>query len=247
MVNVQLLEDVPGYGPKGRTTNWCRVVTGAILMIPGSVVPVAPGRMRNIFYPRKRAAYVAYEVLRDLKKREVLMERDFTFGMKNMEDKGSSNNQDAMEMPSRPRSVNIQMDLLSVSRTYRSSLNRISNVKQPQKATKLIESILPDIIPFYRTPISSPKSKTRLEDVAIYGSVSVVDIAEEVKSVLGATDEGARVVIEPEDIKIMDDEGRRAEVEVDRIKALGDFAVEIRAKNGVEVKRIVRILAQERL
>lgn len=121
------------------------------------------------------------------------------------------------------------------------------NAKQPQKATDLIESILPDIIPFYRTPISSPEPKTRLEDVAIYGSVSVVDIAEEVKNALGATEEGTRVVIEPEDIKIMHDEGRGAEVEGDRIKVLGDFAVEIQVKNGGEVKRIVRILAQERL
>lgn len=86
-------------------------------MITGSVVPVAPGRMRNIFYPRKRAAYIAQEVLRDLKKREVVMERDFTFGLKNLEN-GSSDNENAMEMPSRPRSVNIQMDLLSVRRTH---------------------------------------------------------------------------------------------------------------------------------
>lgn len=83
--------------------------------------------------------------------------------------------------------------------------------------------------------------------MAIYGSVSLVDIAEKVRIALGATDEGARVVIEPEDIKIMDNEGRGAEAEGDRIKALGDFPVEIRVKNGVAVKRIVRISAQERL
>lgn len=82
--------------------------------------------------------------------------------------------------------------------------------------------------------------------MAIYGSVSVADIAEEVKSALRATDEGTRVVIEPEDIKIIDDERRGAEAEGDRIKVLGDFAVEIRVKNGGEVKRTVRILAQER-
>lgn len=77
--------------------------------------------------------------------------------------------------------------------------------------------------------------------------MSVVDIAEKVRIALGATDEGARVVIEPEDIKIMDSERRGAEAEGDRIKVLGDFAVEIRVKNGVEVRRIVRISAQERL
>lgn len=90
---------------------------GQWLIRPGSVVPVAPGRMRNIFYPRKSAAYVTQENLRDLKKREVVMERDFTFGVKNLEDKGSSDDQDAIEMPSQPRSVNIQMDLLSVRRS----------------------------------------------------------------------------------------------------------------------------------
>lgn len=83
--------------------------------------------------------------------------------------------------------------------------------------------------------------------MAIYGSVSVVDIAEKVRIALGATDEGARVVVEPEDIKLLDNEGRGAEAEGDRIKVLGDFAVEIRVKNGVEVRRIVRISAQERL
>lgn len=77
--------------------------------------------------------------------------------------------------------------------------------------------------------------------------MSVVDIAEEVKIALGATDEGTRVVIEPEDIRIMHDEGRRAAVEGDRIKVLGDFAVKIQVKNGGEVKRIVRIVAQDRL
>lgn len=77
--------------------------------------------------------------------------------------------------------------------------------------------------------------------------MSVVDIAEKVRIALGATDEGARVVVEPEDIKIMDNEGRGAEAEGDRIKALGDFTVEIRLKNGVEVKRKVRISSQERL
>lgn len=88
-------------------------------MIPGSVIPVAPGRMRNIFYPRKRAAYVTQEVLRDLKKREVVMERDFTFGMKNLEDEVSSVDLDAIDTPgSRLRSVNIQMDLLSVRQTH---------------------------------------------------------------------------------------------------------------------------------
>ena len=50
---------------------------GAIL---GAVIPVAPGRMRNIFYPWGIAAYVSEKQLRDLREREVPIERDFAFG-----------------------------------------------------------------------------------------------------------------------------------------------------------------------
>ena len=50
---------------------------GAIL---GAVIPVAPGRMRNIFYPRGLAAYVTGKELRDLREREVPIERDLAFG-----------------------------------------------------------------------------------------------------------------------------------------------------------------------
>lgn len=49
------------------------------------MVPVAPGRMRNIFYPRRVAAYVSEEQLRDLKEREVPIERDFGFGIEKPE------------------------------------------------------------------------------------------------------------------------------------------------------------------
>lgn len=86
VLNVRLLEDTQGYGPKGKACNsYCPRVErapveesdGAIL---GAVIPVAPGRMRNIFYPRGVAAYVSEEQLRDLREREVPIERDFAFG-----------------------------------------------------------------------------------------------------------------------------------------------------------------------
>lgn len=86
VLNVRLLENVQGFGEKGKASNFnCLRVErapvqesdGAIL---GAVIPVAPGRMRNIFYPRGVAAYVSKEQLRDLRKREVPIERDFAFG-----------------------------------------------------------------------------------------------------------------------------------------------------------------------
>ncbi len=85
------------------------------------------------------------------------------------------------------------------------------------------------------------------ELVAIYGSVSVADIAEQVKAVLAATEEGARVVLGPEDIKIIRNEGQDAQAEADRIKMLGDFRVDIRVKGGDVVRRTVRIIGEEGL
>ena len=127
---------------------------------------------------------------------------------------------------------------------------------------------MPDFIRFYRTPISSPEpdipasgvpaaksfasplsteSAVATELVAIYGSVSVADIAEQVKAVLAATEEGARVVLGPEDIKIIRNEGQDAQAEADRIKMLGDFRVDIRVKGGDVVRRTVRIIGEEGL
>lgn len=37
--------------------------------------------MRNILYPRRVAAYVSEEELRDLREREIPIERDFAFGI----------------------------------------------------------------------------------------------------------------------------------------------------------------------
>lgn len=54
-------------------------------MHPGAVIPVAPGRMRNIFYPNRVAAYVSEEQLRDLREREIPIERDLAFGKENPE------------------------------------------------------------------------------------------------------------------------------------------------------------------
>ena len=82
----------------------------------GSVIPVAPGRMRNIFYPRRVAAYVSEEQLRDLRKREIPIERDFMFGIEKPKVEDS---QDEPSQPSQPSQkevdvVDVQMDLLAV-------------------------------------------------------------------------------------------------------------------------------------
>ncbi len=84
-----------------------------ILIDLGSVVPVAPGRMRNIYYPRHRAAYVTREQLRDIRKREITIGRDFTFGIEKPEGENSTN-EDSTKVLDQSHLINVQMDLLSV-------------------------------------------------------------------------------------------------------------------------------------
>lgn len=46
--------------------------------------------MRNVLYPRQKAAYVTEAQLRELKKQDIVIERDFSFGVKNPEDEPTS-------------------------------------------------------------------------------------------------------------------------------------------------------------
>ena len=50
-----------------------------IVAMLGSIVPVMPGRMRNIWYPSKRAEYMTDAHLKALP--DVIVERDFKFGL----------------------------------------------------------------------------------------------------------------------------------------------------------------------
>ena len=83
------------------------------------------------------------------------------------------------------------------------------------------------------------------EAVAIYGSVSTADIAESIKAILAESEEGVRVVLSAEDIRIITDEGPAPGAEADRIKALGDFDVDIQVKGGEAVRRFLIVKAQE--
>ena len=67
------------------------------------------------------------------------------------------------------------------------------------------------------------------------------------KAMLSRTEEGARVVLAAEDVKILvpeDVESQDIGVEGDRLKALGEFQVEARVKGGEAVVRTVSVRAQ---
>lgn len=54
----------------------------------GSYVSVSVGQMRNGWYPRSIAAYVTHTELKDLKSRNVQIERDFTYQADEVDKKG---------------------------------------------------------------------------------------------------------------------------------------------------------------
>ena len=134
-----------------------------------------------------------------------------------------------------------------------------------------MEASLPSHIIFYRSPITDPEPEipevptprraaspaAAVLDAAseplksslatIYGSVSTADIIESMKALLSQTEEGARVVLAAEDVKILVPEGVEAQdvgIEGDRVKALGEFQVEARVKGGEAVVRTVSVRAQ---
>jgi hypothetical protein len=87
-VKVHLLQNVPGYGRRGRQLcqGHCPRLRDTNLRT-GAVIPVTAGMMRNIWYPKKMAEYVTNDKLQQLGvKKDMTIERDSTF-RSNMERK----------------------------------------------------------------------------------------------------------------------------------------------------------------
>ena len=137
-----------------------------------------------------------------------------------------------------------------------------------------MEAALPSHMIFYRSPITDPEpeilepstprraasSAAAVLDAAseplkpskpslatIYGSVSTADVVESIKALLSQTEEGARVVLAAEDVRLLvpeDVEPQDIGIEGDRVKALGEFQVEARVKGGEAVVRTVSVKAE---
>ncbi|KAL8649665.1 MAG: hypothetical protein Q9210_004270 [Variospora velana] len=223
-VNVRLLEDIRGYGRKG------------------SIIPIAPGRMRNIYFPQRKAEYVTSAQIRSMGgQKDMVIERDFGFGIE-------TPGQQKPPGDDSQKIVDVKMKLLTPTRT-----------------SELIEALAPQEIVFYRVPIATPepvsqetsKHSTAATDeeastqptpariTKIFGSVSTADIVDAIKAVLAEDEEGARVVLSADEIYIDEETSEESGVEMDRLKALGDYDVEIRLKGVDAIPRRVSIRAQE--
>ena len=146
---------------------------------------------------------------------------------------------------------------------------------QPQRATQLISTEVPQYLDFYRSPIVNPEperprhepSQSRRESVsaaaadlvaasepfikpqtvAIYGSVTTADIVTSIKAVLSANEEAARIVLNAGDVRVVSDAEAEATVDANRIKSLGEFEIEIQVKGGDPVRKNVRVKVQENI
>ncbi|KAI4231110.1 MAG: hypothetical protein L6R40_007849 [Gallowayella cf. fulva] len=226
VVNVRLLEDIRGYGRKG------------------SIIPIAPGRMRNIYYPQHKAEYVTEAQLWTTNRKDILAERDFAFGVPQPE---------VDSQPAEEKITDPQMKLLT-----------------PKRAAEIIDHSIPPEIIFYRVPIAAPEPESappepigksinaiggevpirntpepRSSVTRIFGSVSSADIVESIKAMLAGSEEGARVVLAPEDVSIIEEENETVAIEADRLKALGSYKIEIRLKGVDPIQRLVIIRPQE--
>ncbi len=135
---------------------------------------------------------------------------------------------------------------------------------QPEQATSILEGLLPQNIDFYRTPITVAVPTKRVSPsipvtsnisaaaaqgmepekagkTSIYGSVSTSDIAANLKALLAEDEQGARVLLAPEDVSYVEETNDK-----DRVKHLGVFEIDIRAKGASEaVRRTIRVNAQD--
>ena len=99
-IKVELLEDIKGYGRKGEACIFS-LNSSVFLMFTllGSITPVEPGRMRNTWYPRQKAKYMTVAALQGIKPRDLVAERDFTFGMTPKEQEESVRTEEKEEAP----------------------------------------------------------------------------------------------------------------------------------------------------
>ncbi|KAI9791760.1 MAG: hypothetical protein M1816_003570 [Peltula sp. TS41687] len=231
-VKVRLLEDVPKFGRQG------------------AIIPVAAGRMRNYWYPKKMAEYVTVVELKQLNLQNATFERDFNFEL-------AENAVEGEETPSAQeeevQKVPVDLALLS-----------------PQKSMQLLSTYLPPKLEFYRTPILAARENPELkrataavssaaadlsaaseprlskpEPVQIYGSVSTADIATGIKTLLANHPECSRIVLMEEDISF-ETRDEVSGVEVDRVKRLGEFGISIKSKGAFgSLRRTIVVNAQQ--
>ncbi|GAB1311190.1 Ribosomal protein L9 domain-containing protein [Madurella fahalii] len=224
-VVVRLLEDIPKFGRKA------------------SIFRVERGRMRNEWYPRKKAEYMTAARFRELGlSRNDIGDRDAAFGTLA-----------AAELE------DIQAQAAPAPKPASKPISAT-----PEQAHDFLTTLIPETLTFHRKPIPVPAPPPAPESrhvsplvaapsaptepahnpsgpLAIFGSVSTTDIVTHVKGLLVADAQASRMVLEPEQIRFLG-----LEEDTDRIKVLGRWEIEIALGNMLEpVRKVVEVLPLE--
>ncbi|KAK6349093.1 hypothetical protein TWF730_009852 [Orbilia blumenaviensis] len=194
-IKVRFLKDIPRYGPKG------------------SIMVVAPGRMRTIWYQRGEAEYLTLEKEKALGKHTVV-ERDpgYMPYVEKVEEKS-----DAWDGV-------VKEQLLT-----------------PDESLKILTTILPSTIRFYRSTINS-------NTPSLHGSVTATDVANAIKLIASASalKDANRVVVSAENVTLLVGGGSGSGSGDARVKELGEYEVLIGFRGVDEVvRRTVTVVREE--
>lgn len=212
--------------------------------------------MRNEWFPKKKAEYMTAARFKELgmSRKTDVGERDPSFGaILTTEDFGS---EPAVLAPEAKSSLATSVCLfppplppphpqICILRSLTSS-SRI----QAEKAHTLLNILIPETLTFYRKPIPATTSSSAAPSadgtagagtdtpLAIFGSVSIMDVINHIKGLLALDQEGSRVALEPANIQI-----RGLEQDSDRIKTLGRYEVYISVDSSKEpVVKVIEVL-----
>ncbi|KAK4183321.1 hypothetical protein QBC35DRAFT_443610 [Podospora australis] len=218
-VIVRLLTDIPKFGRKD------------------AIFRIERGRMRNEWFPKKQAEYMTTTRFQQLglSRKNDVGERDSTFVPIV-----------ASPDPVLPTTASKQADA-SPAEIRKPDLNT-----SPEKAHELLRRFIPDTLTFHRKPIPSPTPKkvspliaaeSGEDQLAMFGSVSTIDIASHVKSLLAADPQGNRIILEPGQIHFVDMDDN-----TDKIKTFGHWKVAISVKDSEldPVQKVVEVLPESR-
>ncbi|KAE9376718.1 hypothetical protein N431DRAFT_462533 [Stipitochalara longipes BDJ] len=238
-VKVHLLQNVPGYGRRG------------------AVIPVTAGMMRNIWYPKKMAEYLTGDKLQQLgMKNDTSIERDSTF---------RSNTERKFDKEKERLERNVATESVMASIEPESTTPMQLDLLSPERSMTVLENLIPPNLDFYRVPVTvadipqkriSPsirfnsvisaaaseiKEPQKPEVTNIYGSVTTMDIAANLKAILAEDEDGVRVVLSPEDVSFVEETSRK-----NGVKHLGIFEIDIKLDGAPEaIRRTIRVNAQD--
>ncbi|KAF4553747.1 Hypothetical protein D9617_6g094790 [Elsinoe fawcettii] len=213
-ITVRLNRDVPGFGRKG------------------AYVPISQGHMRNTWSPLSIASYLSPAESRSVVTRNIPVQRDVLFMADALGTRGMSKRRQA-QIDAAVRAGGLISGTTDEEQKGQEKVAPAVRTVAPKRALELLGVLVPSRLDFRREVQDGGRE--------LFGSVSIGDVVEVVRDVLGENEEASRIVVGEEDVKFVEVQG-----DAGRIKTLGQYRVEIGIKGAEgKVSRTVRVLPVE--